>query len=373
MLADRRTFLTGAAFSGVAFLSGTNYSKAVDISPPSQMIDVSKEVSVAAAYAKNPKGLYFPPGDYMLPKEGLEIDSGAVWRGDRARLILPAGSTAPAIRTKRFAELKGSKKAEGPHGFVLDGLLIDANGGPYCAQLYGSGYQILGCDFIGWRVAGISSEWGEGGEIPMEAHIERFRVYGGYGTAGIEWAGPHDSTFVNGEVWTLEHGHKMDYAIRTFGNAIGERFIGVHTWGRHDVGYCLERETYLGMCTAEGAFEANVWFKAKNCQMIGGTIFHAGADVPTVGIRFGIEGAQSGVDSCEVNGVKMHNFHGNARPLHYANSWGNRVSIVLRSGGATALSSAWKGSPAGSDVIDIFCTDNPALSMVRDLRPRMAK
>lgn len=285
--------------------------------------------------------VYFPAGLYLTSKT-LVLYSNITLRGDgpgASRIKLADGSNVDLLRSEGYESLTGGTSQSGPDRFVLQGLRFDGNGANQSAtswtmRVYARAYIVNEVEFINGRSGNVLSEWGTGG-LDMEAMWNNVRVNGAIAGPGIDWQGPHDSTFSNVYVYKNGESSSEYDGIKTSGNAAGEMFSNVHVWGAHKNGWNIRKMITAAGCVSEGARDANVLIAASRAMWDGHIYGRGSGDSSTeVGLQIG-DGTSGAITAYYAN-VMMFNF---------LNSATKPISMVQDSGGLI-VGSVLKGTPA---------------------------
>jgi hypothetical protein len=253
--------------------------------------------AIEAANAAGGGTVYFPAGRYSISRT-LTLFSRIYLVGagvDATQIQLRPEGNVDLIKSSGYDEAVGTGLPE--RGIEFAGLVDLTIEGNNRFNSSGTGLKHYGRSLvirnatISWCAGtGISSERGIGGE-QMEAHVSGLVVRDCDGD-GIDWRGPHDSTFVNCHV--IRSGSE---GIRVrggsgsvrggFGGA-GTMFLNTHVWGGGTKAWTLEQGAFLTQCSGEGASESQLHIKTSDCVIIGGNYFanHSGR----FAVRHGDEG-----------------------------------------------------------------------------------
>lgn len=241
--------------------------------------DDSAAINAAINYVKNNGGgeVYLPPGTFIVA--GIDIFSKIHLRGsgkESTILKLKDNANQDVIYSDSVYTLMGTNSLGGENNFSISDLTIDGNreNNPTAGHginIYGYDYTINAVSIRNCSMKGFISEWGQWGTPSpngsMEAHIQDLKV-SNCGTEGIDFAGPHDSQFVN---VIVNNNNKNGWGasgalVRGNGSAV---FTNTHVWGSHEVAYKLDGIAHLVNCQGEGA-HSNVVILANDCTVIGG-------------------------------------------------------------------------------------------------------
>lgn len=235
----------------------------------------------------------FPPGVYVVTGVKLYSKIHLVGSGTESTVLkLKNGTNKDVVFSASTYSLEGTGSLEGENNFSIQNITIDGNrannpGAGRGVRLYGYDYTIRSVRIRECGEKGFCSEWGAWG-LPapngnMEAFISDLKV-SNCGTEGIDFAGPHDSLFVNTIVNNCNKNNWGAAGILTRDEGLAV-FTNAHVWGvEHDVAYKLEVKTHLSNCQGEGA-KTNVVVLANDCSIIGGEYF--GFNPGEVGIVLG--------------------------------------------------------------------------------------
>lgn len=244
--------------------------------------------------------VYFPAGTYVVGRT-LTLYSRIYLVGagmDASKLKLKDSVNTDLVKSYRYDELIGTGEYRGANaGIEFAGLVDVTLDGNSQRNTSGTGLKHYGRCLVIRNATirycaekGISSERGIGGE-QMEAHVSGLFVRD-CGSDGIDWRGPHDSTFVNVHVIRC-----AGEGIRVRGGSgsvepgyggAGTMFLNSHVWGGGTKAWTLEQGAFLTQCTGEGASESQLHVKASGCVVIGGNYF--ANNFGSYGIKFGETG-----------------------------------------------------------------------------------
>lgn len=298
------------------------------------------KAAIAKLQAANGGDLFFPSGTYFVSST-LIMWWNSRWRGagvGATRLKLAAGANCDLIQTQGFADLTGGTVQGGPNHWQLSDMTLDGNGAAQTAgpswplRVYGCAYGVDRVRVTGGYSGGVWSEWGTGG-TDMEAQWANFRIHDNFGP-GLVWNGPHDSQFLNGEVFRQD-----GFAgITTQGNAGGDQFTNVHVWGYSSVSWDIGKNVIAYNCEGEGATGANLLIKANRTiweGMIYGTSdAHSATEA---GVQIG--DATHEVSNYMVRLLMWQWTSPSHVPINFANDKGGLVDAVVDQGVANVLTS----------------------------------
>jgi hypothetical protein len=246
--------------------------------------DDSRAIQEAIDAANRAGGgtVYFPAGTYAITRT-LTLYSRIYLVGagvDATRIQLRPEANTDLIKSSGYDEAVGTGLAE--RGIEFAGLIDLTIEGNSRFNRSGTGLKFYGrCPVvrnatISWCAEkGISSERGIGGE-QMEAHVSGL-VVRDCGSDGIDWRGPHDSTFVNVHVIRCAGmGIRVrggSGSVRNGYGGAGSMFLNTHVWGGGTKAWELEQGAFLTQCSGEGASEAQLHIKTSDCVIVGGNYF----------------------------------------------------------------------------------------------------
>jgi hypothetical protein len=227
-------------------------------------------------------------------------------------------------------------------------------------RVFGFDYTVNDVDFIDGVSGGVFSEWGfPGGNSTrpansMEAHWNNFKIYGCTGP-GLDWRGPHDSTFLNGHVFQCGDG------ISTSGYAGGEQFTNVHSWGTSQVNaWRLGKQAICENCVGEGASGASLLIASIGTVFRGFVYGTSSGLVSEVGVQLGDGVVWPGL--CVID-VWQTGYTGASMPINIVSTNGsNRIRSFL----ASVPTAALFGTPDVKDMVEIIPTasGHPALARI---------
>ena len=226
--------------------------------------------------------VYFPGGTYVVSRTlTLYSDIYLVGAGiDATRVKLRDEANTDLLVTAGYEEAVGTGQIE--LGVEFTGLVDLTLEGNSARNSSGTGFKHYGRCLVIRNATiaycaddGISSERGIGGE-QMEAHVSGLFVRD-CGGIGIDWRGPHDSTFVNvhvircaGEGIRVRGGSG---SVRSGYGGAGSMFLNAHVWGGGTKAWNLEQGAYLTQCSGEGASDTQLHVRADGCVIVGGHFF----------------------------------------------------------------------------------------------------
>ncbi len=226
--------------------------------------------------------VYFPGGTYVVSRTlTLHADTYLVGAGVDASVVkLGREADTDLLVTDEYAEALGTGLIDvgveycGLVDITLEGNSRDNSSGAGFKH-YGRGLVIRNATIAYCAGDGLSSERGIGGD-QMEAHVSGLVVRDCGGT-GIDWRGPHDSTFVNVHVIRCAgQGIRVRGGSGTraagYGGA-GTMFLNAHVWGGGTKGWNLEQGAYLTQCSGEGASDTQLHVRSNGCSILGGHFF----------------------------------------------------------------------------------------------------
>lgn len=307
--------------------------------------------------------VYFPPGTYLA--SGLNLYGKVRLMGaanEAVILKLPNGANTFLLQTYQFASLAAGgggagagTSSAGEAVFSIEDITFDGNktnnasANVPVVRLYGYGYRLKNVTVRSGDDVGLYSEWSTFLPAPgfdsMMAQWVNVKAHdcGGH---GVHMNGPHDSMWVNGEVYN-------NGARGVFVDAKGSGFAQsmVHSWGLTQT-YAM----YLGAtgcrctdCVAEGAITAQLAMDGDDCSF-NGFIYGAGAAVP-VGIELGTGGTRQDmmvvakINNCTSGAIKVVNDGGALIVADVFQSSGTLISGTLN--GLTRLDLRTNGIAGG--------------------------
>lgn len=306
-----------------------------------------------------------PPGTYLTGK--LILHSRVHLRGaggDATTLKLAPGSNSAILETVDFDLHNGTDG--GPTLFSVRDLTLDGNRAQnpktgYGLRIYGYGYELSDIIVFNCQSDGIYSAWGETAALPtplshqMEARLSGVRSHenGGH---GFNFAGPHDSLFVN----CTAH-QNLGAGFRLTGWAHGTQMVNCHGWGiEQNISFDLGSPAIGAVnCYADLNGGIGVRISQDDCRWVGG--FVLGYNHPTeteIGVQFvaGTPATPAGctVDTRIVNcGTAAIDF-GADRGMSSVRATYYQPGIPDGKGGVKPGSGlGWIGTPAASTRVDI--------------------
>jgi Major tropism determinant N-terminal domain/Pectate lyase superfamily protein len=196
------------------------------------------------------------PGTYSVNATVVVKDKvHLIGAGVDATIIKLANTTnLPVVQTLDFATLVGGDTTGGPGNFSIRDLTIDGNSANNATtapglQIYGYSYVLSSVVVRNTRTLGVHSEWWSGTPSTdtyngLESKWIDVKVHHCTG-AGVYFNGPHDTTWLGGEVFTC---------TTTGIEAKGLRAVRVHVWGAtHATGWKMVSGCHLVSCEGEGA------------------------------------------------------------------------------------------------------------------------
>lgn len=267
------------------------------------------QAAINAANAAGGGLVFFPAGTYItrtLTMFGNVHLYGAGWSATTLKLksatnadLIDFGSANAALINLSAAFGTGTQAA--PHDWSIRDLTLDGNkagqtsGPSYPLRAYAFGYLIQNVIVQNGFSGGVLCDWnggtGSGTPNQMEARWLNVKVHDN-SSIGYETGGPHDSQFVNFEVFG-----SGTHDIHLAPNASACIFTQAHAYtpglGNSSVAWLIEAaETQCVNCEAEGSDTCNVVVLASTFQWIGGRIFASGGNFP-VGIQLGQTAGQT--------------------------------------------------------------------------------
>ncbi len=294
----------------------------------------------------------------LLIKSNAHLDLGG------CTLQLANSANTDLVTVPNFGTLTGTASTGGEclwsiRNGNLDGNCTNQAGGVnYAFRVYGYSY---GIDRVIFLNGGVYSEWAgsassslTGGH--MEASWTNFKIIE-HPTVGLDWNGPHDSTFSTGVIASS----RTNFAVGTIGlvtrgGSGGEAFTNVHVWNKHEVAARFEHSALLTACYFEGASLSQLVARAP----IRGTVRLLNAN-NRADISLQIGEAGTAVSNCDLRVRLDSGTNASSVPISFVNSGGgNRISGTWVKGSVTAL---YGTAPTINDDVDMLCTDAPASSV----------
>lgn len=246
--------------------------------------------------------VFFEEGTYLVQTLTMRSFVHLIGSGIEATVLkLKSGTNADLVQGANAPSLINISGANGTgstggianwsiQDITLDGNKANQTAGPsYPLRAYGYGFILHNLRIRNGYSGGILADWNGGSSSPgfdaMSAAISNFKIHDCNGI-GLEWGGPHDSYFVNGEIFK-----SGSHNIHIGPNASAMVFTNVHSWGSATgvsaVGFLVESGYALfNGCESEGSDTAQVVFLCNESFWDGGHIFGAGV-FNTSGVIFG--------------------------------------------------------------------------------------
>lgn len=250
----------------------------------------------AALDAVNADGggeVYFPSGTYIATTLTIYSKIHLVGSGiDATTIKLKNASNVDLVKSSGFAGLTGTNSTGGIYNWTISDLTLDGNkannlSAGYALRVYGYGFILQNIRVRNARNDGIYSEWSTSSNSPgndsMEAQINGIKVHDNAGN-GITWNGPHDSSFVNAQIYV-----NGDKGVWLKAAATGAQFTNAHAWGNTNYGWYIESgSTSLNNTEGEGSSTAQVMLGGGNDTITGGLYFAGGNSLASAtGIQIG--------------------------------------------------------------------------------------
>lgn len=283
-------------------------------------------------------------GTYLTT--GLTIRTGVELAGlgmGATMIKLINGANADVVQTANFSTLTGTGTNYGtPARFSLRRLTLDAN---RANNTSGWAFRSFGCDFDVEEVifqngasGGVWSEFGINGSN-MESRWRHFRIYNSANVL-LDWNGPHDSQFHDG-ITNNDNGGPSNvvFGIRVRGNAAGDLFSQVHSWGNFTgFSWYVERPIAAVNCYAEPGAQGCIMLGASGSRWAGQVYSAVGGGH---GIQIGDDNAWGGgVIHQGVSGVnydvRILGVPQGKYPVYFpsgGSAGGNRVRALITLGG----------------------------------------
>jgi hypothetical protein len=302
--------------------------------------DDTAAVQAAIAAAQPVRGtVYFPAGIYIV-NATLTIYSNVWWVGEgpgASEIRLKNGANVDLVKTTQYDTYAGGSTQNGPDRWGIDRLRLNGNGANQTAtswtlKSYARCFTISNSEIINGRDGNFHSEWGTGG-TEMESKIINVNVNGAINGPGIDWQGPHDSSFANVYVFKNGEASQAWDGIKTSGNAGGEIFVNTHVWGAHLNGFNIRKMATVTGCVAEGAKNYNVII-AYQRTMFDGHVY---------GRSDGSSGTEVGIAIGDATSGPITGYHVNAMLFNFNNAASIPVQFISDSGG-TVLATVSRGS-----------------------------
>jgi len=314
------------------------------------------QAALAVVSAANGGEVLFPKGAYKVSST-LVMWWNSVWRGagqGATTLKLANGANCDLIQTSGFSTNTGGTAQAGPNLFAIYSMTLDGNGTnqtgtSWPLRIYGCSYHIAHVVVQNGKSGGVWSEWGTGG-TDMEAQWSNFKIHDCSGI-GLDWRGPHDSQFVNGEIFR----NTGFNGIHTSGNAGGEQFTNVHVWGFHNIGWNLNTPALAYNCVGEGATGANVQINASKTVWTGAVFGTSDAHSATeVGVQIG-DASHAGISNYLVQVMSWQWTAPTHVPFSFYADGGGIVDATCLVGSATAVRT---GTISSKSRVQIICPDD---------------
>lgn len=301
-------------------------------------------------------------GTYIVST--LQIKTGVTLRGQGigATVVkLANGTNADLVTVPSFSTLDAGNTSGGETKWAIERLTLDGNGDnqtgtSWALRVYAYNYRITDVQIERGLSGNAYSKWGNSSGGDMEAIWSRFKLLAPIAdtAVGLDWNGPHDSIFTDGEV--VAHANavtKHQTGIYTRGNAGGDVFSGVHTWGLHQYGWILEHSVTAVNCEAEGSYDTNVLLRANGIRWAGRVFGTNGFNPTEVGVRVG-DATIGNIKRADID-IDTFNWAAGGFAFAFTSSGGsNRYSGTGVLGTSTA---AYTGSLNASDKMDLVLQD----------------
>ncbi|GGL19514.1 right-handed parallel beta-helix repeat-containing protein [Mangrovihabitans endophyticus] len=239
--------------------------------------------------------VFVPPGVYLTRRLALGSRVHLRGAGGDATVLRLAPDANTAVLESAGFDAGGRGRGDGGiHGFSVRDLTVDGNraqGNPVgCGlRLYGYGYELADVTVFGCGADGVASVWGTAGDLPSPSHQMESRVTGlrthDNGGHGVNFAGPHDSMFVN--CLSFQNGGA---GFQMAGNAYGTLMVNCHAWGvRQKVSFELAASG-IGCvnCYADLDGGVGVRISRNDCRWVAGYVQGANHAGPAteIGVQF---------------------------------------------------------------------------------------
>lgn len=239
--------------------------------------------------------VFLPPGSYLTRR--LTLYSRVHLRGsggDATVLRLAPDTNTAILESDRFEQESSAGSDAGITMFSVRDLTLDGNRGQnnpvsYGLRLYGYGYELTDLTVFNCGADGVASDWGTAGHLPAPSHQMESRITGlrthENGGHGVNFAGPHDSMFVN--CLSFQNGGT---GFHLAGNSYGTLMVNCHAWGiRQNVSFELAASG-IGCvnCYADLDGGIGVRISRNDCRWLAGYVQganHAGPAVE-IGVQF---------------------------------------------------------------------------------------
>jgi hypothetical protein len=258
--------------------------------------DDTAKIQAAIDAARATGGIvFFPPGTYSTGR--LILYSRVHLRGsgvDATVLRLRPGADSAILESEGFSTLTGTRSDGGITTFSVRDLTLDGNkahnrAGGYGMRVYGYGYELTEIVVFNCGGDGIVSEWGPTAGLPppshqMEARLSAVRSHDNEGY-GVNFAGPHDSMFVNCLAFENRAG-----GFRMAGDSNGSLMVSCHARGPNQhVSFELAAAGISCMnCCADLDGGVGVRVFRNDCRWIGGLVVGQNHAKPAteIGVQF---------------------------------------------------------------------------------------
>lgn len=308
---------------------------------------------VFGTYAVNP----------VLIKSGAFLDLGGL------TLQLAPGANQDLISVPNFATLTGGNTTGGESRWAITNGTLDGNranqtGTSWVFRVYALAYTIDGLIIQSGKTGNAYSEWASAGgsaltpQNYMEAHWTNFRIHDvAAGAVGLDWNGPHDSSFTMGEVVTGAAAFAAgSVGIWTRGNGSGENFTGVHVWGSFSIPMTLAKPAQLNGVYLEGGDLNQLLILNRDVRgsvRLGNANNRNDVSLQIGAVSFPV--SQTNLIVEFISSSSQTN-----TPLSFVNSsGGNRIEGTWTSQTTTTLLGTVE---TAGDFVSVVCSDSPAKS-----------
>lgn len=222
--------------------------------------------------------VFFPTGTYITSTQTIYSNMKFQGAGFGASILkLKKATAADLLATNSFASLTGGATQAGPSRFSIVDLTLDGNkannASGWPLRIYGSDYKVDRVEIQNGASGGCWTEWGTGG-TNMESQWSNFKIHDCSGN-GLDNNGPHDSVFVNGQVFK-NSAIGVHNGNNTGDGSNGSQYTNVHSWGSSQTwAWQFDNQGLACNCVAEGASSGQVNVAATNTQWMGGSVFAA--------------------------------------------------------------------------------------------------
>jgi hypothetical protein len=305
-------------------------------------------------------------GTYVCNLLQIKSNSVLVGHGVGATTIqLATGANTDLITVPNFSTLTGGNTSGGESKFGFRDLTLDGNGAnqsgtSWTFRVYGFNYRMASVEIVNGLSGNAYSEWGTAGGGDMESHWYDFKIRTpqGSGAVNLQFNGPHDSVFVQGEIVAGVSG-LLQTGLQCYGNG-GSNFYGVHVWGYHQYGWIQDVESMAVGCRSEGALAVNLLIRNGQVRWSGKVYGTNDTHTGEIGVQIG-DATHTGLAGVSLD-VDLYQFGVTSYATSFVSTSGeNRVHGRWYKGASTALYPA--GSPpATRDEIEMICPDVPASS-----------